>query len=214
MVILLNRAKRKVSIKEDTYSKEIFELYKYGIEEKIFWENESLNEYTYLNTVIYGSHLKELDWLDNFIEEYTPLISGKYRLDVLMLSSAFYQFNKGNFNETIELLLPHKFKNKLLEIPAKNLSIRAYYELFYKDNSFFNYLDSSLDAFYKFLKRDVVLNNSKLKANLNFIKVLKKLMQTINSNSPNLQQELLNQFLEDNKPVIAIAWLKKKIEAI
>lgn len=214
LIILINCAHRRVTIKEDVYTAEIFQLYKNGIDQNLLLENDLLNESLYLNIIIFGSALKKYDWLDQFIANYSTKITGNNKADILLLSSAFYHFNKADFSKAIQVISPHKFNNKILELPAKSLAIRACYEVFIQNESFYHYLESAINAFYKFLKRDHIFDQSKILPYLNFIKLLKKLIKfKVNKNLANAKPFLL-QFLAEHKPISAAAWIKEKIETI
>ncbi len=214
LVILINQALKKVNVEADVYMNEVFSLYRLGIDEEILTENNTLHGFIYLNVVIYGAALGEYQWLDTFMPKYSPAISGSYTNDILVLSKAYYHFHKANFSQATNLISAHKFLNKRMEILAKTLSIRAFYELYHQDETLHGFLQNALDAFYKFLKRDFVLNNEKILTYLNFIKLLKRLVKVKHKNSTNAQKNNLISFLEANKPMIAVAWLRQKIEAI
>lgn len=214
LVILINQALKKVNVEADVYMNEVFSLYRLGVEEAILTENNTLHGFIYLNVVIYGAALKQFQWLDTFIAKYSPILSGGYTQDILVLSKAYYHFHKAQFRQSTTLITAHKFLNKRMEILAKTLSIRAFYELYHQDETLYGYLQNALDAFYKFLKRDFVLNNEKILTYLNFIKLLKRLVKVKHKNSGYTQKTNLISFLEANKPMIAVAWLRQKIEAI
>ena len=214
LVILLNQAKKKIREGELTFKKEVFSLYKVGMEEEILIENGMINEVPFLNIVMFGAELKQFNWVENFLHNYTSSIAGDNKQEIATLGKAYFFFFKEDYHQTIDLLKFCKYKNILIENSAKLLSLRSYYELFCGNHSYYEFLLATLQAYTKFLNRDLSLQKEKLEASRNFTKILKIVLDTKYGILKRKKKNKLVELIAGTKPLVAANWLKEKIEAI
>jgi len=114
-------------------------------------------------------------------------------------------FYKKKFNEVITHLNMVNYDDIWYNVNSKILLLAVYYEL---EETFV--LESTLEAYLLFLRRDKLLENAKKENYLNFAIILKKINKT-NSLSKllALKEDTINKKIVSNKP-----WLLEKIEEL
>lgn len=77
----------------DENKRAVFELYKIGIEGGFYEVEKNISTGQYINIVLYGGFLKELEWTSNFIEKYKQSVPEKERESTYQLCRAVVAFN-------------------------------------------------------------------------------------------------------------------------
>ncbi|MEM6316290.1 MAG: hypothetical protein AAF960_01395 [Bacteroidota bacterium] len=214
LVVLINHAKLAIRTEQTELEATIFSLYKLGIEEEILFDNGTLNEILFINIVMFGSKLTKFTWVEDFLQKYATRITGNNSKEIATLGKAIYHFFKKNYTQATHLLATLKFDNKLLELSARTLSLRCFYELFSKDSTLYDYLLAALQAYQKFLERDLSFHAEKVIAYQNFSKLLAQLIPAQLKMYGSREKAVLLQLLATTKPLTAASWLREKIEAI
>jgi hypothetical protein len=114
--------------------------------------------------------LKEFEWIDFFIHQYKRFIDKPYRENTFNYNLAKLHYQKGSYNEAMQLLLHTTEKDLLLLLDAKRLMCKIYYE-----TAEWKALDSYLHSFELYIRRQQGISYHK-ENYLNFIKCLKKLL--------------------------------------
>jgi len=154
------------------YYEKSFELYKFALEQGLFFEhNKYILPLLFLNIVKCGLYLENKKWVLNFIFEYKNKISPEARKEISNVSFALYYFASKEFDNSlkhINKINPH-FTSLKLEI--KTLSIKLFYELDYIENIY-----SSVDALKHFVKNTPSLSKHAKVQSTNFTKHVIKLV--------------------------------------
>jgi len=139
----LNRGKRK-------YIQEALSLYKIELADNIILEDGKVPDADCRN-IIKLALLQDVDWALSFLKEFQPKISK----EIYTLSLANVYFTKQKYEATIELLLNINFKEVLIELAARSLILKTYFQLCRTTNDFTyeDKLDAYIDSFNTFLKR-------------------------------------------------------------
>lgn len=106
---------------------ELFQLRRIVIEKKIYTENFISNSF-FLNMVKSGIHLKELNWVENFINNYSNIVAYPFRKSTKELSLALLNFANKDYDFSLAHLANVKYENSLYNLSIKNLTSRIYYE--------------------------------------------------------------------------------------
>ena len=185
-------------------------LFKLGLDKELFLENGRLLESTFLNIVITGTVLREVDWVEKFIEGYAHMMEN----NSLNLAWAYWHFAKLDFLRSNTILLKVISTDIGYNLRIKSLSLRNYFELFLKDQSYYDLFEASAGAFEKFLHRNNRITSNRARAYLNFIAFLKKLGKLLFGNILIDKKILarLQRELEQTQPIIARRWLIEKLE--
>lgn len=211
---LINYGVQKINTGKDIYYVECLDLYKLGLDSDLVLENGQINEAVYGNIALLGCRAKEFTWTLEFIENYSTYLDLKNRADAQSLAKGILFFHQGDFEKAFDLLTNHSFGH-FYQPKARLQLIKSLYELFINDNSWFDFMNSQIDAFNAFLRRNVVLSENKIKAHLNYLKITKSLIKIVFSkkNPSNFQKNLIQE-IESLQPIISQKWLLKKAKEL
>lgn len=137
----LNQGNRK-------FVEEALNLYKHGLDNKVLLEDGQLSAFDYKNTLRLSLALKEYEWADKFIKEYTKYLPAKERQNTYQYNLAYFYFNKPDYPKAMELLRHVEFNDVFNNLDARRMLLRMYYEL--KE---FDALESLLDSFKVYIHR-------------------------------------------------------------
>jgi len=164
-----NRGKRK-------FVKEGLDLYKIEMKEGLILVDGKILDSSCRNIIKLALLLDETKWAENFLKNYHSKISK----EVFTLSLANVHFHQKQYNKVLILLVEVDFKEVLLELAARALILKTYFQLCRTTNNFEyeDKLDAYIDSFNAFLKRkkEVLTKGYLLYINLiKFIQTINKL---------------------------------------
>ena len=215
LIKLLNFSAKQVTVKGQQYVREYFELNKLGLKHQLLIEDDQLSDAAFTNLVITAAKLGEFAWAENFIDEYGPLLSSKIRIMAIDISLAYLSFYKKNYQETIDFLKTYDPLILAYKLRARTLSIRAHFEIFLQDSSYYELIDLETKAFEKFVRRKQMLTAYRQKAYLRFIGVIRQLILLVQDPNPNLKRrESIEEDLSNNDFIIAKGWLLEKLRSM
>lgn len=189
----------KMNAGEEKYIREAFELYKKGIETNLLIENGILSQYTFLNVTRIGLRLGEFDWTSHFIEHYQKFLEKKHKDNIVDYSLAKLHFERGSYDEAMRLLIYADFNDILLQLNAKTMLIKIYFEKEEEDA-----LESLLDSMRTYIQRKQVMGYHKANY-LNIIKFTKKILNLHPYQKEQIQK--LRQEIENISPLTEKEWL-------
>lgn len=166
----INFAIRRHNRGEKTYTREAFDLYRQALERKLLFENGILPSYTYVNILNLAQLVGENDWALHFLETYSPFLSPSERENMHRYGLASFHFRQSNYRKVLELLREVEFTGVFIQLDARKMLIRAFYE-----TGEWGALHSLLDSFSVFLRRRKELGYHR-ESYLNLIKYTKKLV--------------------------------------
>ena len=170
LLVCLNYAIKRINIGDLEYAREAFELYRYGLQNGCLLENNMLSAFAYKNIVTLGLNLKEFDWIEHFIASYSSFLPEYLRSNYKHYNTSKLVFERGDFDQAIELLVQVEYDDLILNIGAKVMLLKIYYQ---EQN--YDALDALLDSFRIFLQRKKVLAYHKV-SYMNLISFVKKLL--------------------------------------
>jgi hypothetical protein len=186
------------------YLAEEFELYKSGLEKKILYVNGVLSRFTYQNVVTLGIVLEKFDWVEQFIKIYRDELEPRYREANFSFNIARLAYERGEFRQAIELLQKSDYDDLLLNLAAKTVLLKIYYE-----TSEFSALESLLDAMSNFVRRKKKLSYHG-ENYLNLCRFVRRLLSIKPSDTLGLGN--LRADVEKTPAVAERNWLVRKIE--
>ncbi len=173
--MLLNSTNRKINEGKTEFIPVSFELYKTGLQNDCLISFGKMTENTFQNIVTGGTKCREFEWTKKFIKTYKSTLDTIVREDTIAISLAQLHFEKKEFNISIEVL-NHNFQNSFIRLKSKAMMVRAWFELFCKEESYSELVLAQLDAFEKYVRRDKTLTIKLSSAYLKFISITKKLV--------------------------------------
>lgn len=91
----INYCVRKANKGDNTYLNELFEIYKFGLENEIILVNREITPTSFRNICFIGLRLKKFEWTEDFINAYSLLLDQKYRQNAVTFNLArLYWYQK------------------------------------------------------------------------------------------------------------------------
>ena len=213
--VLINYAIQQLGNKDIFYRKEIFDLYKIGLTERLLFANNELSEITFFNIVTVSSNLKEFTFAHQFIQDYEQFLNPTHRMDTKTLSIGILLFNEERFIEVVDALSYFNFSHILNTLIAKSLLARTYYHLFLENPSYIKVLYAHCEAFSRFLGRTTSVSVYKKTSYKNFLFFLKKIIHQKNlMTTDKLTKKKLTLDLESYVTIVAKEWFRKTIQRL
>jgi len=156
--------------------KKTLHWYKWGLETKILLQNNQLSPITFGNIVVYGCRLEDFEWTQCFIERYQEFLPKSIRMNEAAYSEAILFFFQKSYGKVLSKLSDYVFSHQY-KLKTKNLLSRTYFELYLQDFDYHELLLASLKNYENYLYRDEKFNEAVVKSHLNFIQILKGLVQ-------------------------------------
>ena len=175
MKILLNHSNRHANIGHMNYSYISLELYKLGLEHDCFLENKRMSKNIFTNIVSIGAMCRDFNWTEKFIKEYQNTLDNNIKEDAVKISLCVWHFERKEFDEAIDAAR-HSFSEPMDVLKSKIIQIKSWFELWQKNESYFDILIAQLDAFEKFIRRDKLIRANVKDATLKSISYTRKLI--------------------------------------
>lgn len=169
-LMAINFCIRRQNRSQSHYRRPLFELYRTGLRDGAFLENGQLSRFTYKNIATTGLLLQEYDWVEQFLEDYRPLLSATHREAAYHFNRALFCYETGRLPEArTQLLLADT------DDPLHNLNARVLLAKIYFETGAYNALDSLLDAIAMLIRRNKAPGYHRAYY-LNFVRVLRRLL--------------------------------------
>ncbi len=209
---LLNYCVRKINFGEEPFYREIHELYKILLEQKIIFQNGYLTQWTYLNIITAGIRLKEYAWTESFIYEYRNVLQPEERQNVFKYGLSALYFEKKDYLQALEYLNSVEFTDASYHLRAKILQLKSYFELGEEEA-----LLSLIEAFQQYIRRSRSIPDYQKRANHHFLKLTKQLYKLSVQKKTTIRlvfekkHQSIAEMLEKMEPVANKKWLKEKL---
>ena len=191
IVLLINYCIYKINKKITIYLKHILYLHKLLIQYNILLEkNNTLTPAVFKNIITVSLRLKEIDFTENFINQFSVYLPSIHKEEIYHFSLAQLYLYKRDYEKTLQILKSHNFKDIFYKTSIKRLQIMSLYCLSKKDDSYIDVLGNILNAFKKYIYINSELSESYIISNKNFYKVITKL-NNIQDNKIKLKKMLL-----------------------
>jgi hypothetical protein len=203
-----NFCHRKIRSGDDTYFRELFNIYNEELKEETYREDAYMTPIFFKNVVLSGLKVEENEWVKKFIYDYKDYIRKEYREGTFGYCLALYEYKKKNYEKSLELLTCIKFDELYLKIDSKTLQMLLFYEM----NSL-DALQSALDAFRHFIANNKLIPENRKPLFLNFYRYTNKLLShRFNASKSNI--EFLRNSLKKEPMVVNKDWLLQKYDEL
>ncbi len=149
----------------------------------------------------------EFEWAENFIQEYSEYLSPGIRENARTFNLANLYSHQKRHDKVIELLRNVEYNDVVYSLGSKLILLRTYYEL-----GEFLALDSLIDSFRIFLRRNKVISKSLKREYNSFLNFVKKLT-TLDSSNP-AAIAAFHQRVMSVSSTTPKKWLLEKIEEL
>lgn len=195
----------KINNGHSEYFKELFEIFKTLLEQEVIIVNGKLDPQDYKNIITVGLYVEAFDWVKNFIRQYTNSLPESNQENALNYNLAKVYFHEERYDEVIEQLREVEYKNLVYALGSKLMLLRTYFEL--KE---FLALDSLIDSFRIYLRRNTMISRDTKQQYLNVLRFVKK-MSNLDIYDKAAILKVKKQIV-DCKNLAAKKWLLDKIE--
>ncbi len=202
-----NYCAQKINSGESNYLYEVFDLYRMLLRDRVLLVNEHLSQWDYKNIVAVALRLGEYDWARDFIRTYKEKLRPEERQNAYFFNLANYYYYCKEYEETMLLIRDVEFTDTYYHLDCKVLLLKSYYEL-----GEIQALQSLIDSFYMYLKRNKAISEFQRSSYLNFLRIVRKLVRM----KPDDDQKRAALMLELDRshPIANVSWLKEKLENI
>lgn len=205
-----NYCKRKIRNGNKKFIDELFEIYKKELRDNCYTIMGMIPHKLYKNIVDTALKLNEIEWVQNFIEDYKKELADEHKENTYLYCKSIIEFYLGNFEKSLEILAKVKYDEIYHKAEMKCMMMAIYYELNLEDTLF-----ASLDSFRHFLSNDKIIPDDRKQSYLNFIKYLKKLINWKNrNNADKADLKLLKHNIECDEHLQSKDWLVNKISGL
>lgn len=202
-VLAINYCIRQYNAGNQAYLSQQFELYKEGLERRYFLSEGAISRYTYQNAATIGLVLHELEWVEQLIHEYRPLLKEEHREGLFSFNMARLEYYRRNLGKALQLLQKAEYKDLLLNLAAKILQLKIFYEL-----QEFDLLASHLQAIRTFIRRKKLMGYHR-ENYLNTVYFTQKLLEA-NPFDKSVRVDLRRE-IEETKAVAEKEWLLEQL---
>ena len=199
------------------YGQDLFDLNQFGLESKLFVRGNSIISSDFISIVLIAIFIdsNNKDWVLDFIKTYQSFLKPEIKSETLILVNACLSFSEQAYDKVLADLINYKALNPTSTLTAKKLLIRSYFENYLLDSSYYDLLESTCLSFEKNLYRDHTNMSNRIKANLNFSTILRKIAKTILIGQFNSQSK--SQFIQaikEKEYLVLKHWLLKRLSEL
>ncbi len=169
---VLNFCIRQINQGHPNFYKEILDVYKFLLDNRIIFQNDHLAQWDYKNIITVGIRLGETQWTENFIHQYKKDLSPKNRENAYIYNLAAFYYSTKAYKKSLQLLHEVKFTDTSYHLGAKIIQLKSFYEL-EEEEPFY----ALIDAFKIYILRSKDISNYRKQANLNLIKFAKRIFK-------------------------------------
>ncbi len=202
----LNYCIAKVNQGELDYSRRALKFYRKGVENGALIENGIISRYTFGNAVAFALKIGEFDWAEQFVERFQHFLEEKQRNSIINFNLSRLYFEKGDYNKAQRLLTQFEYDDMMLNIIAKTMLLKIYYE-----RSDLDAFESLIESLRIYLQRKEALNPARKAAYKNLVSLMKKLLN-LNIYSK-VQKEKFRELVMKTNPLTEREWFLKQLDA-
>jgi hypothetical protein len=198
-ILAINFCIRQYNAGSSDYLAEQFELYKEGFSKDFFITNGVLSRYTYQNAATIGLVMRDFAWVERFVHDYRMTLREAHREGLFCFNLARLEYQRSNPGKALQLLQRAEYKDLLLNLAAKTLQMKIFYEL-----EEYDLLESHLQAIGTFIRRKKVMGYHR-ENYLNTVLFTRKLLET--NPLDKSARAALHQEIEATRAVAEKEWL-------
>jgi hypothetical protein len=205
--IAQNYCALKINQGKSEYYNNANEIFKEMVRRNALLEDGQLAEGIYKNIITTGLRAGEHVWVEGFIEEYSWFLPPAIRENAHAYNLANLYSHLKNYDRALEVLRSVEYSDVTYALGAKTILLRIYYE-----QREFMALDSLIDSFKIYLRRNKQISKNLQKEYNNFLNLVKR-MTTIRKGDKKTVSEVKERIMAAsyNMPK---KWLKDKISEL
>lgn len=200
---------------EGRFLHEIFKLYQAQLKQGLLIQDGFLSEWHYKNIITTGIRLREMAWVQDFIELYKDKLPPESQENAYHFNLASYYYALKDYNKVLELLLKVEYSDLRYNLGAKALLLRTYYDL-----EEYDALLSLVQSFTLYLKRNKLMADFHRDGHYELFKFTRRAAQIrsnlafVNIEKSRREFEKLQQDIADTQVIINKGWLLEKMREL
>lgn len=210
---LINFAIGKMKEDDKRYNPVVVELYLLSLEHNAILVKGLIRFVDFFNIVTTAIKEKGSEWGMQFVKDYASFLDEVEREDTIALSQIIIYSYSRQFAKAISLYSQSNFSDIQKHLAVRTQAIRCYFELFIKDDSYFNLLEDQTYAFEKFIRRSETIEETYKEACFYFLQMVRKIAkEKLKGGLNEEKKKRLLIALKEQKIVVSRSWLIEKIE--
>lgn len=205
--IAQNYCALKINQGNNEYYREVFAIFRKTIENELLLEAGRLSEGVYKNIITAGLRVKEFEWVEQFIEQYSAFLPADIRENACSFNLANLYSHRKQHSKVIELLRNVEYSDVVYALSAKLILVRTYY-----DTDEVMALESLIDSFRIFLRRNKIISKNQKREYNNFLNIVKKLASMPLSDQAAVAK--LRQRVTKAASIMPKKWLLEKMDEL
>jgi len=206
---LVTHAARRLGEGRERYRQKLFAWYVYNIDTNRILINGYIPAPHFLNAMYIATALREAEWLEKFITEYTGFLNDNVRENIELLAKAYLYFAQEQYKKCLRALVHMQTGGTDFNYPinVRTLTIQCYYEL--QDMELIVVECSNFNRYLNRSETTSLYMKNTVKEFIRFIKFL--------CDAPykkELTKEVLLKRLNEAKAVQVKPWLIEKINKL
>jgi hypothetical protein len=200
---------------EELFLGEIFKLYQSQLEQDLMIEDGYLSEWHYKNIVTTGIRLREMEWVERFIERYREKLRPEVMSNAYRFNLASFHYAARRYDKVLDLLTRVEYSDLRYNLGAKALLLRTYYDL-----GEYDALHSLTESLKQYLHRNKLMADFRREGYANLFRLTRR-AALLKANFPfysdrKIKQELarLNKNLAEASTVFNKGWLLEKVREL
>lgn len=171
---------------------------------------EDFHVVLFRNMVLNSSAVGETEWLEKFIETYSPELPDKHRENMINFSKAFLCISGKEYEKALEYFSKIRLNLFFFKIDVRIFQLIIYYELNYTEQAY-----SLIDSTNHFLTDTGQASEIVTESTKNFLKYYKEIMKLKNTKLSGKSDAsfLLNE-IKENKVLASRDWLVEKAQEL
>ena len=197
----------KINQGKNEYYREVFAIFCKTIENGLLLEDGRLSEGVYKNIITTGLRVKEFEWVEHFIEHYSAFLPSDIRENACSFNLANLYSHRKQHSQVIELLRNVEYSDVVYALSAKLILVRTYY-----DTDEVMALDSLIDSFRIFLRRNKIMSKNQKREYNSFLNIVKKLTSIPLGDQAAITK--LRQRVMETSSTMPKKWLLEKMDEL
>jgi len=201
----INYALKKVNKGDKDFQKELFQLYKNGIEKEILISNNQISVSTFKNMVSIALRIKNYDWVEGFIIHYKDFLPEAIQENAYSYSMAILYYQQNMINETSKALKDIDKYDEYFDLNIGQLSVKLAFEM----NDKIKFAKAK-DKWVHYLNKTKHLQPSHQAMQLSFVQKANQIFN-LSIEEKNVLHQLYHE-LSTQKNIAERSWLRAKIK--
>lgn len=173
------------------YLEEIFRIYQEMLEKKAFLFNGYLDAGMYKNIATVGLRLGQHDWIQGFLDDYRGFLHPSHQNPAYHYNVAALYYSRKEYSKALRELLMTDLIDVYYHLNVRQMQLKIYLEQ--EENEALN---SLIDAFSSYLKRNKQISDSKKEGFSNLVRFIRKSAR-LRQRSFTVRQEVFDQQKEN-----------------